>query len=283
MYSLLFAFLIRFGCWTILKDSNSRLRYRSSTFPPWKILLCLTAYIAAVKSEDESTLAASLLSLSCLSSWLRLFLQPKRRRGHPVIGFSTMCPRNKMGIHRFFIIIAAVLGILVVEAKQAGPRVDFYNYSGVDATVTCLDHREKTLQTGETFFIPYTHSRQACSVTLKTGNLVSSVVSQVLPGSTDSGLSVSVDIHDTHLFFALDNTGEHEYVSYVNLQGDAQSNRTELQLWWVHAHTSCSYYPLSDSKVAFRTYRRWWYDGKLEKLYSGFYIWSTHFLEAGSE
>ncbi|CAK9224130.1 unnamed protein product [Sphagnum jensenii] len=120
----------------------------------------------------------------------------------------------------------AVLFLCVWTAAQAqqqqqqqrapkGPKVDFFDYSGEDAVVSCTDHQPKKLQTGETVSIPYTHSSQACSVMLNNGKYVSFVISQVLPGSTNSGLSVSVDIDETYLFFTLDDTNDHEFVNYV--------------------------------------------------------------------
>jgi hypothetical protein len=102
----------------------------------------------------------------------------------------------------------AVLLLCVCTAARAqqqqqrapkGPKVDFFDYSGEDAVVSCTDHQPKKLQTGEMVSIPYTHSSQACSVMLNNGKYVSFVISQVLPGSTNSGLSVSVDIDETYL------------------------------------------------------------------------------------
>jgi hypothetical protein len=122
----------------------------------------------------------------------------------------------------------AVLMLCVWTAARAqqqqrapkGPKVDFFDYSGEDAIVSCTDHQ---LQTGETVSIPYTHSSQACSVMLNNGKYVSFVISQVLPGSTNSGLSVSVDIDETYLFFTLDDTNDHEFVNYVTASSHHQA------------------------------------------------------------
>jgi hypothetical protein len=127
----------------------------------------------------------------------------------------------------------AVLFLCVWTAAQAqqqrapkGPKVDFFDYSGEDAVVSCTDHQPKKLQTGETVSIPYTHSSQACSVMLNNGKYVSFVISQVLPGSTNSGLSVSVDIDETYLFFTLNDTDEHAFVNY-RLTSDDDHTATE--------------------------------------------------------
>jgi hypothetical protein len=107
------------------------------------------------------------------------------------------------------------------------PKVEFFDYSGEDAIVSCAEQPSKKLETGEMVSVPYTHSSQACSVTLlKTGKYVPFVVSQVLPGSSNSGLSVSVDIDETYLFFTLNDTDEHAFVNY-RLTSDDDHTATE--------------------------------------------------------
>jgi hypothetical protein len=109
--------------------------------------------------------------------------------------------------------------------------MDFFNYSGVDATVSCMDYPPKTVETGETLYIPLTRSDQACIVSLEDEKYVTTVVSQVLPGSSNSGLSVSVDINDTFVFFSLDETTDHQYVTYSNSEERTPESWSNVQLW----------------------------------------------------
>lgn len=117
--------------------------------------------------------------------------------------------------------------------------MSFFNYSGMQATISCMDNPSKVLEAGETFSVPLTRSDQVCIVTLQDGEHASAVIDKMLPRSSSSGLSVSVDINDTYLFFALDDTVHHQYVNYHNTQGERiQIQRSsDLQLWSVEEST----------------------------------------------
>jgi hypothetical protein len=130
-----------------------------------------------------------------------------------------------------FVLSMAML--LAAYGQQSGPKLSFFNYSGMRATVSCMDHAATILEAGETFFVPLTRSDQVCIVTLEDGEHASVAIDKVLPSSSSSGLSVSVDINDTYLFFALDETVHHQYVNYHNSLGERiQIQRSsDLQLW----------------------------------------------------
>lgn len=89
------------------------------------------------------------------------------------------------------------------------------------------------LGSGRYLYIPLTRSDQVCIVTLKDGEHASAVIDKVLPSSSNSGHSVSVDINDTFLFFALDDTHHHHYVNFLDSQDEQiQIQRSsDLQLW----------------------------------------------------
>jgi hypothetical protein len=108
--------------------------------------------------------------------------------------------------------------LFAVGAQQSGPRLGFFNYSGMQATIICVDYPSSILEAGGTFFFPLTRSDQACDVTLKDGKHAAAVIDKVLPSSSNSGLSVSVDINDTFLFFSLDETVYHQYINFLNTQ-----------------------------------------------------------------
>ncbi|KAG0568198.1 hypothetical protein M758_6G002100 [Ceratodon purpureus] len=129
--------------------------------------------------------------------------------------------------------------MMAVSAQQSGPRLGFFNYSGMHATIRCVDHPSGILEAGGTFFIPLTRSDQACVVTLKDGEHASAVIDKVLPISSNSGLSVSVDINDTFLFFSLDETHHHQYVSFLNTQEKhiPVQRSSDLQLWSMEEST----------------------------------------------
>jgi len=123
--------------------------------------------------------------------------------------------------------------LAAVHAHQSGPKLSFYNYSGMLATISCMDHPPTILEAGKTFSIPLTRGNQACLVTLKDGEHASVAIDKMLPRSSSSDLSVSVDINDSYLFFSLDETVHHQYVNYQNSQGERiQIQRSsDLQLW----------------------------------------------------
>lgn len=133
----------------------------------------------------------------------------------------------------------SMLLMLAVGAQQSGPRLGFFNYSGMQATINCMDHPSSILEAGGTFFIPLTRSGQACVVTLEDGEHASAVIDKVLPSSSSSGLSVSVDINDTFLFFSLDETAHHQYVNFLNTQEEhiPIQRSSDLQLWSMEEST----------------------------------------------
>lgn len=127
----------------------------------------------------------------------------------------------------FFMMLAAV------HAQQSGPKVSFYNYSGMKATVSCMDHSPSILVAEKTFSIPLTRCDQECVVTLEDGDRVIAAIDKVLPRSSKSGLSVSVEINDSFIFFSLDGTVHHQYVNFHNIQGERTriQKPSDLQLW----------------------------------------------------
>lgn len=129
--------------------------------------------------------------------------------------------------------------LFTVGAQQSGPRLGFFNYSGMQATIICVDYPSSILEAGGTFFFPLTRSDQACDVTLKDGKHAAAVIDKVLPSSSNSGLSVSVDINDTFLFFSLDETVYHQYINFLNTQEEhIQIQRSsDLQLRSVEEST----------------------------------------------
>ncbi|XP_024364838.1 uncharacterized protein [Physcomitrium patens] len=137
-------------------------------------------------------------------------------------------------VHSFrAVLLLAMLASFTANAQQSGPKLGFFNYSGMQATVRCVDYPTKVLEAGDTFYIPLTRSDQVCIVTLKDGEHASAVIDKVLPSSSNSGHSVSVDINDTFLFFALDDTHHHHYVNFLDSQDEQiQIQRSsDLQLW----------------------------------------------------
>ena len=144
-----------------------------------------------------------------------------------------MCPSRKLASALPGLFLALLSMCATSDSQPSGPRMDFYNYSGVDATVSCMDYPPKTVETGETLYIPLTRSDQACIVSLEDEKYVTTVVSQVLPGSSNSGLSVSVDINDTFVFFSLDETTDHQYVTYSNSEERTPESWSNVELWWV--------------------------------------------------
>ncbi|XP_024368959.1 uncharacterized protein [Physcomitrium patens] len=131
------------------------------------------------------------------------------------------------------VILMLMLTTLATSTQQPGPKLGFFNYSGMQAIICCMDHPAKTLEAGDTVSIPLTRSDQACIVTLKDGEHATAVIDKVLPSLHNLGHSVSVDINDTFLFFALDDTQYHQYVNFLDSQ-DKQipiQRSSDLQLW----------------------------------------------------
>lgn len=130
----------------------------------------------------------------------------------------------------FFLCLSILRVAAILPPHESGPTLDFFNYSGMQATISCVDHPAKRLEAGGTFSIPLSRSDQACLVTLKDGEHASATLDKVLPlGSASSGHSVSVDINDTFLFFALDETPHHQYINFhQQLQAERAS---DLLLW----------------------------------------------------
>nr|XP_024400250.1 uncharacterized protein LOC112294221 isoform X2 [Physcomitrium patens] len=103
----------------------------------------------------------------------------------------------------------------------------------MQATVHCVDNPPKILEAGDTCIVPLTSSDQSCIVTLKDGEHASATVDKLFPSSTNSGHSISVDINDTFLFFAVEDAPHHQYVSFLDSQNEqirAESN-SDLLLW----------------------------------------------------
>lgn len=134
----------------------------------------------------------------------------------------------------FQAVLSLAVLMLAVAAPQSGPKVTFFNYSGMQATVHCVDNPPKILEAGDTCIVPLTSSDQSCIVTLKDGEHASATVDKLFPSSTNSGHSISVDINDTFLFFAVEDAPHHQYVSFLDSQNEqirAESN-SDLLLWW---------------------------------------------------
>lgn len=133
----------------------------------------------------------------------------------------------------FLAVVSLSMLAFAVSSHQSGPIVAFFNYSGLQATISCMDYPSKLLEAGETFSIPLTRSDQSCIVTLKDGEHASATIDKLLPSASNSGHSVSVDINDTFLFFALDETPHHQYVTFLDLQDEQiqMEKTTDLLLW----------------------------------------------------
>lgn len=122
---------------------------------------------------------------------------------------------------------------LAASSHQSGPILAFFNYSGMQATISCMDYPPKVLEAGETFSIPLARSDQLCIVTLKDGEHASATIDKLLPSASNSGHSVSVDINDTFLFLSLDDTPHHQYVNFLDFQDEQiqMEKSTDLLLW----------------------------------------------------
>ena len=131
------------------------------------------------------------------------------------------------------VVSLSMLAAFGVSSYQPGPVLAFFNYSGMQATVSCMDYPSKILEAGETFSLPLTRSDQSCIVTLTDGEHASATINQLLPRASNSGNSVSVDINDSFLFFALDETPHHQYVRFLDLQEEEirMEKETDLLLW----------------------------------------------------
>lgn len=145
------------------------------------------------------------------------------------ISFTT----NPMTRVVFRAVLSLALLMLAVSAHHSGPKMSFFNYSGMQATISCEDHSSQILEAGETYFFPLTRSDQACIVTLKDGDHASASINKLFPSSSDNGQSVSVDINDTFLFFAVDNTPLHEYVNFHDTHNEQIRDESsfDLLLW----------------------------------------------------
>jgi hypothetical protein len=129
------------------------------------------------------------------------------------------------------LVLLWVWSIAMRWAVAQSATLDFFNYSGMQATISCEDHPANRLEAGETFSIPLSRSDQACIVTLKDGEHASATIDKLLPlTSSNSGHSVSVDINDTFLLFALDETPHHQYVNFLDSQ-DEYKRSSDLLLW----------------------------------------------------
>lgn len=140
---------------------------------------------------------------------------------------------SEMAKFAFQAVLSLAVLMLAVAAPQSGPKVTFFNYSGMQATVHCVDNPPKILEAGDTCIVPLTSSDQSCIVALKDGEHASATVDKLFPSSTNSGHSISVDINDTFLFFAVEDAPHHQYVSFLDSQNEqirAESN-SDLLLW----------------------------------------------------
>ncbi|KAG0620465.1 hypothetical protein M758_4G218000 [Ceratodon purpureus] len=133
----------------------------------------------------------------------------------------------------FLAMVSLSMLAFTVSSLQSGPILAFFNYSGAEVTIDCMDYPSKRLEGGETFSMPLTRSDQSCVVTLKDGEHASATIDKLLPSSSNSGHSVSVDINDTFLFFSLDDTPHHQYVNFLDLQDEQiqMEKSTDLLLW----------------------------------------------------